>query len=120
MSESTVLRQVHIGLVEAGSRVFRNNVGVLQDRFGQYVSYGLCRGSSDLIGWTPIIVTPEMVGKKVAVFTACEVKDKKGRATMEQENFIAVVGAAGGIAFIVRSDADAITRLAEAKAKWSI
>lgn len=29
----------------------------------------------DLLGWTSIVVTPEMIGKRVAVFTMVEVKD---------------------------------------------
>jgi hypothetical protein len=31
-------------------------------------------GMSDLIGWTKIQVTPDMVGKEIAMFTAVEVK----------------------------------------------
>ena len=49
-----------------------------------------------------------MVGQKVAVFVALEVKTTKGRATEEQKNFIAVVKGAGGKAEIVRSVTDAI------------
>ena len=65
------------------------------------VTYGLCTGSSDLIGWTPITITPDMVGKKIAVFTAVEVKlDKNGKyqATKEQKQFISVVRNNGGFA----------------------
>jgi hypothetical protein len=37
------------------------------------LKYGLCLGSSDLIGWTIREITPDMVEKKVAVFTAIQV-----------------------------------------------
>jgi hypothetical protein len=31
-------------------RLWRNNVGALRDERGRLVTYGLCKGSSDLIG----------------------------------------------------------------------
>ena len=65
-------------------------------------------GSSDCIGWTSVIITPEMVGQRVAVFTALEVKTTKGRATADQVNFIDAVLAAGGRAGVVRSDTEAL------------
>ena len=57
---------------------------------------GLCAGSSDLIGWTVVEITPDMVGRKIAVFTAVESKTATGRATAEQLHFINTVRAAGG------------------------
>ena len=67
---------------------------------------GLCPGSSDLIGWRTVEITPEMVGQRVAVFAALEVKDR-GKITTEQANFLRVLGEAGGIAAEVRSVEDA-------------
>ena len=64
-------------------------------------------GSSDLIGWTPVIITPGMVGQKVAVFTAIEVKTAIGTPSKEQENFISVVKNSGGYAGIARNSEDA-------------
>jgi hypothetical protein len=69
---------------------------------------GLCRGSSDLIGITEVTVTPEMVGKKLAIFTALEVKTPSGRVSPDQMNFIHQVLKSGGLAGIVRSESDAI------------
>lgn len=68
---------------------------------------GLCEGSSDLIGWTTVEVTPAMVGKKIAIFTALEIKTESGRASKEQINFITRVREAGGIAGIARSEQEA-------------
>lgn len=95
-----------------GMRVFRNNVGVLRDATGTYVRFGLCIGSSDVIGWTPVTITPEMVGRELAVFTALECKAGHNTTTEEQGRFLAVVKAAGGIAGVVRSvdDVDAARR----------
>ena len=69
---------------------------------------GLCKGGSDIIGITPVTITPDMVGKKLGVFTAAEIKTPKGRATKEQLRFIEAVRNAGGIAGIARSVQDAL------------
>lgn len=98
-------------------RMFRNNVG--QGWQGQVVSRemgavviqnarplnaGLCVGSSDLIGWKTVTITPDMVGQQVAVFVAAEVKTAAGRLTGEQQNFLNKVTDAGGIAVVVRDE----------------
>lgn len=69
---------------------------------------GLCKGGSDIIGITPVTITPDMVGEKIGVFTAQEVKTKTGRATKEQLRFIEAVNKAGGIAGIARSVDEAL------------
>jgi hypothetical protein len=69
---------------------------------------GLCTGSSDLIGWTVKKITPDMVGKEIAIFTAVEVKKPSGRATKEQVNFINQINQSGGIAGIAKSDLEAV------------
>jgi hypothetical protein len=109
MSEKVIQAEIQLELAKVGVRLWRNNVGMLEDRNGQKVKYGLCKGSSDLIGLTPIKITSEMVGKTVAVFTALEVKTKSGRATPEQVEFIYAINNYGGIAAIVRSKDDAIS-----------
>lgn len=70
-------------------------------------STGLPAGFSDLFGMTPMVITQEMVGQTVAVFTALEVKDK-AKPTDEQSNFIKAVNNNGGIGAVVRSIADAL------------
>lgn len=86
-----------------GARLWRNNVGTLQDRHGNYVNYGLCVGSSDLIGYSVRTITPDMVGQKVAIFTAIEAKAKRGVATERQIEFVRAVNVDGGIAQIVKT-----------------
>lgn len=107
MSESVLMRAIQIKLSVLGLRMLRNNVGMLEDRTGQKVRYGLCVGSSDLIGWYPLTITPEMVGKKIAIFSAVEVKTPTGRLTKEQADFLEAVKSAGGIAFVARSAEEA-------------
>lgn len=92
-------------------RLFRNNVGTAQTKDGRFIRFGLCEGSSDLIGWTEYVVQPEDVGRTIGVFTAVEVKTAKGRATCKQKSFIDAVRRAGGIAGIARSPEEAISIL---------
>lgn len=94
------------------ARLWRNNTGALKDAAGRLVRYGLCPGSSDLIGLRTRIITEADLGHRFAQFVAIEVKDQ-GRLTPEQERFIAMVQQAGGLAGVARSpeDARAILRL---------
>lgn len=72
------------------------------------IKAGLCKGASDIIGLESVVVTPEMVGKKLAVFGAWEVKTGTGQLTKEQKNFLHFVRAAGGVAEVVRTEQDAM------------
>ena len=65
---------------------------------------GLHKGSSDLIGWKTVEITPDMVGQKLAVFCAVEVKTGSGRTTAEQDQFLQAVRDAGGIGMVIRDE----------------
>lgn len=71
-------------------------------------SSGLPAGFSDLFGLVSVEITPDMVGQKVAVFTALEVKTANGRASDNQKAFIQAVNDNGGRAGVVRSAEDAL------------
>lgn len=105
MSEMVILKQAQMQASKFGLRLFRNNTGSLKDATGRWVQFGLCEGSSDLIGFTPIAITPEMVGMKLAVFTAIEIKEDgkktKPERLKKQLHFISQVNEYGGIAFIL-------------------
>ena len=88
------------------ARLWRNNTGALKDATGRLVRYGLCPGSSDLIGLRQVTITPDMVGQTIAQFVAIEVKDR-GRLTEQQQAFITMVQQAGGLAGVARSVEDA-------------
>jgi hypothetical protein len=92
------------------ARLWRNNVGALRDQRGQLVRYGLCPGSSDLIGYRTIVITPDMVGQRLAVFAAVEVKDQAA-PTEQQQAFIRLIEQAGGLAGVARSVPDALSIL---------
>ena len=121
MKELNIQKSIMLA-VSKYSRMFRNNVGTgwvgkvsATKDGGKYIKdarplkAGLCTGSSDLIGWTTKTITPEMVGCKVAIFTAIEVKkNSKSVTSPEQINFIQRVKIDGGFAGIARSDEDAV------------
>jgi hypothetical protein len=82
-SESRVQALVRLEAPEKGVRLWRNNVGVLVDLEGRPVRFGLANDtkalneklkSGDLIGWRKTLITPDMVGTYVAVFTSRECK----------------------------------------------
>lgn len=61
-------------------------------------------GACDLPGWTELVITPEMVGCKVAVFTSIETKRTKGgRTSDDQKNWMHQVKTAGGIAGVANT-----------------
>jgi hypothetical protein len=60
-SEQTIQQEIRIACSTGATRLWRNNTG-------RPVSFGLCKGSADLIGYRSITITPEMVGQQVAVF----------------------------------------------------
>lgn len=126
-SESSIQRRVQMALASQGSLVWRNEssgcyMGKVIHKAGDQVTLsgarflpaGLCKGSSDLICCTPTVITQDMVGKTIGVFTAVEVKTPKGRPTKEQERFLLAVNRAGGIAFIARSADEAVENLNQA------
>jgi hypothetical protein len=106
-SEQTIQQHIRLACSAGSTRLFRNNTGTLKDQHGRPVSFGLCKGSADLIGWTTRTVTQDMVGTRVAVFTSIEVKTPTGRIRPEQQAWLDTVQAAGGIAGVARSVEDA-------------
>jgi hypothetical protein len=107
-SEQSIQQHIRIACSTGATRLFRNNTGTLRDQHGRPVSFGLCKGSADLIGWTMRTVTQEMVGQQVAVFTSIEVKTPTGRVKPEQQAWLEAVHHAGGIAGVARSVEDAL------------
>lgn len=109
-SESAVSSGVRLEVAARGAHVFRNNVGVLQDETGRPVRFGLANDSaalnrrfksSDLIGWSPVVVQPWMVGTTIAQFLSLEVKHGGWRYSgtpreVAQLNWLSLVISAGG------------------------
>ena len=97
-SEAEIQAEIMLS-VPINARLFRNQVGTYQLPDGRTISSGMGKSTSDLVGFTSVVVTPEMVGLPVAIFTVCEVK-KPGYARSErvknQQRFIDLVVSWGG------------------------
>jgi hypothetical protein len=121
MTEQTLRKQVQLACSRLGARLFRVNTG--QAWVGRVISrpfpggvtledarpirMGLATGGSDLIGWTEMTITPEMVGSTLAVFTAVELKTGRLAPTREQTAFLGAVKRAGGLSGVARTVAEA-------------
>lgn len=82
-SEAQAQQKIRLEAPSQNAYFWRNNVGVLTDKRGVPVRYGLANDtkavnervkSSDLIGLSQITMTVSDVGKTFAVFTSIEVK----------------------------------------------
>lgn len=135
MKESEVLQKIRDACNRGPVRLFRNNVGkgvmiahkhsetrqaIITDCIalaakrggsGARITYGLGVGTGDLIGYRTIVVTPEMVGRRVAVIASCEVKTDTGRPSPEQVAWMEHIRLVGGIAFVARSVEEAQNQL---------
>jgi hypothetical protein len=68
----------------------------------------LAPGSPDWVGYRPLLITPEMVGRTVAQFVGLESKRPKGGTlSADQEAFLNALKDAGGCCGVVRSAEDA-------------
>jgi len=105
-------QEINNRVLEKYPMLFRNDCGVgyhggiLKKTTGgkrividpKIFSYGLCPGSGDFIGWIPIVITPDMVGRKVAVFSSVEVKTEHDRLSDRQRVWNRAINRDGGIA----------------------
>ena len=119
--EINIMRLIQLAAPKLGVTLFRNNVGTgfvgktirifkpttmtlmpgdVVVRNARPLHSGLCKGSSDLIGF-------DNAGR----FLAVEVKALTGKTSSEQENFLSVVNKNCGLGFIARSVEDFITQL---------
>lgn len=115
--EHPLLVKLRLLASSRGARLFRNNVGTgwigkmrrlptgdMHLKAPRPLHAGLCKGSSDLIGWRTVTITPDMVGQKFARFLAVEVKTPGVELTEEQAAFIKAVNDQGGLAAEIRSE----------------
>ncbi len=104
------LSRVNNGLGWVG-KIIRKSAAAITIENPRPLHAGLCVGSSDIIGWHSVVVTPEMVGQRVALFVALEVKTGRVATTKEQAAFVRAVGEAGGVSAVVRSVDEALDLL---------
>lgn len=127
MKELVVQNRILLALGRLpGSRVFRNAVGrgwvgtpsrALQERMRaeglRPIKFGLAPGTPDIIGWCPMTITPEMVGRTLPVFGGIEVKGPRGRLQANQETCRDLMLDHGCVWGVARTTA-------EARAIWGV
>ena len=64
------------------------------------IKYGLFPGSGDRIGWRTIIITPDMIGARIAQFLSVEIKTRHDRLSNAQRRWADAVVRDGGRAEI--------------------
>ncbi len=83
------------------SGVFPVNKGDLIIKNPTKITYGI-PGAGDRIGWVEKVITKEMIGQKIAVFTSIEDKSKTDRIGYNQLIFYLNTKKAGGISKVYR------------------
>ena len=95
--------------------LWRNNTGVFADGRGGMVRTGLGVGSADLVGILRGAAQMHIAARFVGRFFALEVKQARGRASEEQQRWLALVRSFGGFASVVRSVQEAKAALDRAR-----
>lgn len=82
-SESDTSQEMQMNARHFNCLLMRNNNGACMDQTGRLVRYGLGNTSpnqeftsSDFVGITKVVITPDMVGKTIGVYTAIEMKKR--------------------------------------------
>jgi hypothetical protein len=112
VTEKELLAYARIEATKNGGRLWRNQSGmawqgeilsksynVLHLKNPRPLKSGLTNGASDLIGFLPLRITEEYLGKTIAVFFANEIKTKNDKLSKEQLNFLYFISESGGIAW---------------------
>jgi hypothetical protein len=112
MRESDRIKEI-LAALPADKRLFRINSGmgwtgkVTRLKSGDMLItnprplHAAPEGWPDLCGWTEVEITPDMVGQRVAIFTAEEVK-VTGKLSKAQQAFARVLERMGGYFKVVR------------------
>lgn len=119
-SEAAITQRVRLKASQQGARLWRNNVGAYDpdNPPTPWTRWGLCNESaaqnkklksSDLIGITPVIITPQHVGFTFGIFTAYELKAGNwkysgNKREQAQFDYINLVSSMGGIAKFINSE----------------
>ena len=101
---------VGYGIACAPDSITRVKTGFII-RGGSPVHFGLYKGSADMIGWEPVVITPDMVGTTLAVFQSIEVKTEGDRLSKEQRAWNRAVLRDGGICEVWHAKGGIIEKL---------
>lgn len=107
---SKIVPAIRLAGSKLGMRLFRNVRGMFYTKDGREIKAGLMADhSGDLVGWTCIEITPDMVGRTVAVYTEIEAKKSSWKKPTnqherDQENRLQKIRKAGGIGAMLNDE----------------
>lgn len=101
-SEAAVLNSIRLAAAQRGWRLFRNNVGAMQDKTGRVVRYGLANESKQM---NAVVKSGDLIGwDDTGRFVSIECKGVGARTDADrlaaQQRWRDLVAASGGYAII--------------------
>lgn len=94
LPENVRMFRTNSGMAWAGKSTLKGEFRIIKNA---RPFHGMPEGWPDLTGWTEIEITPEMVGSKIAVFTAVEAKTGSLKLSDKQNRFKEIIEKMGGI-----------------------
>jgi len=105
--------RINVGIGWTGNKITKNSNGsitIMNPR--PFATFGSqtknLKGFSDLLVVVPVIVTQDMIGKKLAMACFIEVKTQTGKPTQEQVNFLRQMSDLGCPSGVARSFEDVV------------
>lgn len=119
-TEAAIQQDIRLIASKIGANLWRNNSGAVTTDDNRHIRFGLGNDSknindefksSDLIGITPLMITPQHIGRIVGVFTAIEVKHggwswSGNDRELAQWNYLQLIQNKGGFATFANSVED--------------
>ena len=103
--DTRLLRANSAGMAWAGRIQHQNAHSITLSPYSRVLM--MPPGTSDLLGWSPLVIDAGYIGRRIAVPTAIEVKWKRDTVKDAQQSFIDLVLASGGRAGVARNIDDA-------------
>jgi hypothetical protein len=99
LKENERLFRINSGMGWSGKIQKKGKYTIIENAFPLHAAP---EGWPDLCGWTEVEITPDMIGEKIAIFTAEEIK-ATGQLSKKQKIFRDIIQKMGGIFRIIKN-----------------
>jgi hypothetical protein len=93
LPENMRMFRTNSGMAWAGKSVRKDDAIIIKNA---RPFHGMPEGWPDLTGWETVVITPDMVGQKIAVFSVVEVKTGSTKLSKKQNQFKELILKMGG------------------------
>jgi hypothetical protein len=93
LPENMRMFRTNSGMAWAGKAVKKGDAIIIKNA---RPFHGMPEGWPDLTGWETVVITPDMVGQKIAVFSVVEVKTGSTKLSKKQNQFKELILKMGG------------------------